>query len=51
MDFAIAIRTILHTGTTLHLQAGAGIVADSRESFEDRECRIKMKSQYLASTY
>ncbi len=51
MDFAIAIRTILHTGTTLRLQAGAGIVADSRESFEDRECRIKMKSQYLAATY
>lgn len=51
MDFAIAIRTILQTKGRIRLQAGAGIVADSYESFEDRECRIKMKAQYVAATH
>jgi anthranilate synthase component 1 len=41
MDFAIAIRTaLLHEGVA-HVQAGAGIVADSVPEREDEECRNK----------
>ncbi len=49
MDFAIAIRTMLHTGTTVHLQAGAGIVADSIAENEDTECRNKMKAPFCST--
>ncbi len=48
MDFAIAIRTMLHTGTSVLLQAGAGIVADSQAQNEDAECRNKMKAPYYS---
>lgn len=48
MDFAIAIRTILHTGTSVLLQAGAGIVADSQPQKEDDECRNKIKAPYAS---
>jgi anthranilate synthase component 1 len=41
MDFAIAIRTALLRDGTAHVQAGAGIVADSVPVKEDDECRNK----------
>jgi anthranilate synthase component 1 len=41
MDTAIAIRTaLLHDGVA-HVQAGAGIVADSDPAAEDQECQNK----------
>jgi anthranilate synthase component 1 len=41
MDFAIAIRTALLRDGVAHVQAGAGIVADSVPEAEDEECRNK----------
>jgi len=41
MDVAIAIRTALLRDGTAHVQAGAGIVADSVPEREDDECRNK----------
>ena len=38
MDMAIAIRTLLTRGDTIHVQAGAGIVADSQPADEYVEC-------------
>ncbi len=40
-DTAITIRTALVRGGTVHVQAGAGIVADSIPANEDAECRNK----------
>lgn len=40
-DTAIAIRTALIRGGQAHVQAGAGIVADSVPASEDAECRNK----------
>ena len=40
-DTAITIRTALVRGPRVHVQAGAGIVADSRPESEDAECRNK----------
>jgi anthranilate synthase component 1 len=41
MDVAIAIRTALLRDGVAHVQAGAGIVADSVPEREDEECRNK----------
>jgi anthranilate synthase component 1 len=41
LDTAIAIRTMVVGPTGAHLQAGAGIVADSIPDDEDLECRNK----------
>jgi anthranilate synthase component I len=41
MDFAIAIRTAVLRDGVAHVQAGAGIVADSVPEREDEECRNK----------
>lgn len=41
MDLAIAIRTALLRDGVAHVQAGAGIVADSVPEREDDECRNK----------
>ncbi len=41
MDLAIAIRTALIRDGVAHVQAGAGIVADSVPALEDAECRNK----------
>jgi anthranilate synthase component I len=38
MDFAIAIRTMVGCGDSIHVQAGAGIVADSVPTAEYEEC-------------
>lgn len=40
-DTAITIRTAVLTGGVAHVQAGAGIVADSVPASEDAECRNK----------
>jgi anthranilate synthase component 1 len=44
LDFCIAIRTITMRGTRATLQAGAGIVADSRPSAEYEETRDKARA-------
>jgi anthranilate synthase component 1 len=41
MDLSIAIRTLVTKGDTIHVQAGAGIVADSVPAEEYRECLNK----------
>jgi anthranilate synthase component 1 len=38
MDLSIAIRTLVTTGDTINVQAGAGIVADSIPADEHKEC-------------
>ena len=37
MDFCITLRTCVHTGKTLWVQAGAGVVADSDPDKEHEE--------------
>ncbi len=41
LDTCIAIRTVVLTGGTAYVQAGAGIVADSKPAAEERETRSK----------
>jgi len=43
MDFAIAIRTLVTKGPTIHVQAGAGIVAASVPAEEHEESVNKAK--------
>ncbi len=44
MDMCIALRTAILTDKTLHVQAGAGIVADSIPDSEYHECRHKARA-------
>jgi anthranilate synthase component 1 len=44
LDFCIAIRTIGMTGGVAHVQAGAGIVADSNPTAEFEETRDKARA-------
>ncbi len=44
MDMAIAIRTAVIAGGKIHVQAGAGIVADSQPDLEWEETRNKAKA-------
>ncbi len=44
MDLAIAIRTLVTAGDTIHVQAGAGIVADSQPEAEYQECVNKARA-------
>jgi len=48
MDTCIAIRTIVMQGNTCHLQAGAGIVADSDPAYEFNESMNKLKALAVA---
>lgn len=48
MDFAIAIRTIVHKNATAYIQAGAGIVYDSVPANEYQECLNKAESCFEA---
>lgn len=48
MDTCIAIRTIVMQGDTCHLQAGAGIVADSDPTYEFNESMNKLKALAVA---
>ena len=43
-DLAIAIRTLVTRGDTIHVQAGAGIVADSQPALEHKECVNKARA-------
>jgi anthranilate synthase component I len=43
-DLAIAIRTLVTRGDTIHVQAGAGIVADSVPGDEHQECVSKARA-------
>jgi anthranilate synthase component I len=43
-DLAIAIRTLVTRGDTIHVQAGAGIVADSVPALEHTECVNKARA-------
>ena len=44
LDMAIAIRTAVVTKGVLHVQAGAGIVADSVPEREADECESKARA-------
>jgi anthranilate synthase component 1 len=48
MDTCIAIRTMLVQNDTVHVQAGAGIVADSDPTREHEECVNKAKALLVA---
>lgn len=48
MDFCITIRTMVKKGNKVYLQAGAGIVADSKPELEYQECCNKVMA--LAKT-
>ena len=48
MSLNIAIRTMVQRGTTLHLYAGGGIVADSRIDAEYDECIAKAEGMLRA---
>ena len=48
MDTAIAIRTAVIKGGTLHIQAGAGVVADSRPELEWKETMNKGRAIFHA---
>ena len=41
MDSCIVLRTAVVKDGTIHVQAGAGIVADSDPQYEQRECEAK----------
>ena len=41
MDSCIVLRTAVVKDGTMHVQAGAGIVADSVADYEQRECEAK----------
>ena len=41
MDSCIVLRTALVKDGVMHVQAGAGIVADSQAAYEQRECEAK----------
>jgi anthranilate synthase component 1 len=49
MDLAIAIRTAVIKDETLHVQASAGIVADSIPEAEWNETRIKARAVLRAA--
>lgn len=48
LDTCIAIRTAVLTGGAAHLQAGAGIVAESDPEAEHRECLAKLAAMEAA---
>ena len=48
MDTAIAIRTAVIQGDTLHIQAGAGIVAESQPQMEWEETMNKARAVFHA---
>jgi anthranilate synthase component 1 len=48
VDLAIAIRTLVTQGPTIHVQAGAGVVADSNATAEHEECVNKAKAVVAA---
>jgi len=49
MDSCIVLRTALIKDGIMHVQAGAGIVADSDPAFEQQECVQKAKALFRAA--
>jgi anthranilate synthase component 1 len=49
MDTCIALRTAVVTGGIMHVQAGAGIVADSDPDSEHQECHNKARALIRAA--
>jgi len=49
MDTCIALRTTLLKDDVMHIQAGAGIVADSQAESENQECHHKARALFRAA--
>ncbi len=49
MDSCIVLRTGIVKDGVLHIQAGAGIVADSDPAYEQRECEAKARALFAAA--
>jgi len=49
MDSCIVLRTALVKDGVMHVQAGAGIVADSDPAYEQRECEAKSRALIAAA--
>lgn len=49
MDSCIVLRTAVVKDGTMHVQAGAGIVADSEPAYEQRECEAKAGALFAAA--
>jgi anthranilate synthase component 1 len=49
MDSCIVLRTAVVKDGMIHVQAGAGIVADSDPAYEQRECEAKASALFAAA--
>jgi anthranilate synthase component 1 len=49
MDSCIVLRTAVIKDGVMHVQAGAGIVADSEPAYEQRECEAKSGALFAAA--
>jgi len=49
MDSCIVLRTAVVKDGVMHIQAGAGIVADSEAAYEQRECEAKAGALFAAA--
>ena len=49
LDSCIVLRTAVVKDGTMHVQAGAGIVADSEPAYEQRECEAKAGALFAAA--
>jgi anthranilate synthase component 1 len=49
MDSCIVLRTAIVKDSEMHVQAGAGIVADSNPAYEQRECEAKAGALFAAA--
>jgi len=49
MDSCIVLRTAIVKDGTMHVQSGAGIVADSTPAYEQRECEAKAGALFAAA--
>ncbi len=49
VDSCIVLRTAIVRDVTMHVQAGAGIVADSVPEYEQRECEAKAGALFAAA--
>lgn len=49
LDSCIVLRTSVVKDGVMHVQAGAGIVADSDPAYEQRECEAKAGAQFAAA--
>jgi anthranilate synthase component 1 len=49
MDSCIVLRTAVVKDGVMHVQAGAGIVADSDPASEQRECEAKAGALFVAA--